>query len=65
MDPESCEMLLFLKYNYRFWANPMIIDAVIAKSDPDLDDVDFNVKSMKMNFNACFFDNSPVLVVQF
>ena len=40
MDPESCEMLLFLKkYNYRFWANPMIIDAVIAENDPDLDDV--------------------------
>ena len=39
MDPESCEMLLFLKYNYRFWSNPMIIDAVIAENDPDLNNV--------------------------
>ena len=39
MDPDSCEMLLFLKYNYRFWSNPMIIDVILAENDPDLDDV--------------------------
>jgi hypothetical protein len=33
----SCETLLFLKYNYRFWSNPMIIDVILAENDPDLD----------------------------
>jgi hypothetical protein len=37
MDPASCDMLLFLKFNSRFWTNPMIIDAVIAENDSDLD----------------------------
>jgi hypothetical protein len=39
MGPVSFEMLLhFLKYNYRFWSNPMIIDVMIlAETDPDLD----------------------------
>ena len=38
MDPASCDMLLFLKFNSCFWTNPMIIDAVIAENDFDLDD---------------------------
>ena len=38
MDPASCDMLLFLlKFNSRLWTNPMIIDAVIAENDSDLD----------------------------
>jgi hypothetical protein len=38
MHPASCDMLLFLKFNSRFWtSNPMIIDAVIAENDSDLD----------------------------
>jgi hypothetical protein len=30
MDPDSCEILLFLKINSRFWENPQIIDTIIA-----------------------------------
>jgi hypothetical protein len=30
MDPDSCEMLLFLKINSRFWENPQILDTIIA-----------------------------------
>ena len=30
MDTDSCEMLLFLKINSRFWENPQILDTIIA-----------------------------------
>jgi hypothetical protein len=33
MDPDSCEMLLFLKINSRFWENPQILDIIIANEN--------------------------------
>jgi hypothetical protein len=30
MDPEACELLLFLKFNRRLWDNPRIIDDILA-----------------------------------
>ena len=30
MDPASCELLLFLKFNRQFWDNPRIFDEVLA-----------------------------------
>ena len=30
MDPEACELLLFLKFNRRLWDNPRIIDEILA-----------------------------------
>ena len=30
IDPDSCEILLFLKINSRFWENPQILDTIIA-----------------------------------
>ena len=43
MDPASCELLLFLKFNRQFWDNPRIFDEVLAdlraSGDADANDV--------------------------
>jgi hypothetical protein len=31
MDPNSCELLLFLKVNKEFWASPRIIDQILKE----------------------------------
>jgi len=31
MDPDSCEMLLFLKVNSELWSSPRLIDEIIAE----------------------------------
>ena len=42
MDPRTCEMLLFLKYNWSIWSNPRIIDEICNQCDADLEENDGN-----------------------
>ena len=34
MDPTSCELLLFLKFNRRFWLNATFVNEVLADMRP-------------------------------
>jgi hypothetical protein len=40
MDPSTCELLLFLKFNKEIWSDPKIIDEVLTAASDDEDSSD-------------------------
>ncbi len=48
MDPASCELLLFLKFNRQLWDNPRFFDEVLAdlRASGDVDADNNNVNEI-------------------